>query len=71
VLDFAPMNWHTIGQGALSGFASAALVDFAAFRSWKSVQEAREYSWGLAAWRWFQGAVIGAVMATGFGAVTG
>lgn len=63
------MNWHTIGQGALSGFATAALVDFAAFRSWKSVQEARQYDWKIAGWRWFQGIVVGALMAAGFGMV--
>lgn len=46
-------------RAALSGVIVAAAVDFAAFRSWKSFQEARTYDWGVAAWRWFQGAVIG------------
>ena len=50
-----------LAHGALVGCLTAAIVDFQAFRSWKSFEEARQYSWGLALWRWFQGAVIGAV----------
>lgn len=56
---------HHIVAGAISGLISAAVVDFGAFRSWKSFQEAREYSWGTAAWRWFQGAVTGGLVAAG------
>jgi hypothetical protein len=55
-------------QGALTGALSAAGIDFQAFRAWKSFDEARHYSWGLAAWRWFQGAVVGAITGAGYGA---
>lgn len=61
---------HPIVAGAITGTVSAALVDFAAFRSWKSAQDALGYQWKLAAWRWFQGAVSGAVAALGLGTVT-
>jgi hypothetical protein len=56
---------NRIVAGAVSGALSAAAADYGAFRSWKSVQEALAYSWGVAIWRWFQGAVIGAVGALG------
>ncbi len=51
--------------GVITGTLSAAAVDFQAFRSWKSFADARQYSWGLAAFRWFQGAVIGGFSALG------
>ena len=56
---------HPIAAGAVSGLVAAASVDYAAFRSWKTYREATEYDWRLAAWRWFQGAVSGAVAAAG------
>jgi hypothetical protein len=55
--------------GALSGIVVAAQIDYAAFRSWKSVEEAMKYDWKVAAWRWFQGAVGGAIVAAGIGLV--
>lgn len=58
---------NKIVAGAVSGFLAAAVVDFGAFRSWKSVHDAMAYAWGLALWRWFQGAVTGAVSAAGIG----
>lgn len=54
-------------MGAGTGFASAAKTDFDAFKSFKSVEEFASYSWKLAAWRWLQGAFIGAVTASPFG----
>lgn len=51
--------------GAVSGALSAAIIDIQAFRSWKNVQEALAYDWGVAIWRWFQGAVLGVVGAAG------
>lgn len=57
-------------QGAVTGMATAGLVDFAAFRSWKSFDDARQYDWGIALWRWFQGAVVGALTGFGFGLTT-
>lgn len=56
-------------HGALSGLVSAALVDFAAFRSWSSFHDAATYQWGTALWRWLQGAVVGAVTGAGYGAL--
>jgi len=53
--------------GALAGFIAAALVDFNAFRTWKSVDDAMRYDWKLAGWRWAQGAISGALVAAGIG----
>lgn len=53
-------------QGALTGFVSAAIVDFAAFRSWKSWQDGLAYSWSIATLRWVQGIVGGLLAAAGF-----
>ena len=56
-------------RAALIGVVTAAGVDFAAFKKWQSFDEAASYGWGLAAWRWFQGALTGLAMALGFGSV--
>jgi len=56
--------------GALSGLLAAAVVDIGAFRAWKNVNEAMAYDWKTAAWRWFQGAVSGALMAAGVAGVS-
>lgn len=53
------------GRGALQGAIVAASADYAAFRSWKRLDDAFSYDWGVAAWRWFQGAVVGAVTRLG------
>lgn len=53
-------------NGAFTGFLIAAWIDYKAFRSWKSFDEAKKYAWRIAVWRWFQGAVVGAVAALGF-----
>jgi len=65
------MNWKLIGIGALTGLGGAAKADWDAFRSWKSFQDARRYNWGIAAWRWFQGAAIGAMGASALGPILG
>ena len=54
-------------MGAITGALSAAKTDFDAFRKWQSFKEAAAYGWPIALWRWFQGAVIGAVSALGLG----
>jgi len=54
-------------QGAISGAVAAALIDFAAFRSWKSFNDALSYTWSIALFRWVQGAVVGAVTSLGLG----
>lgn len=57
--------------GAFSGVAAAASVDFAAFRTWKTWQDGISYDWGIATFRWFQGAILGAATGLGIGAITG
>lgn len=47
--------------GALTGAGGAARADYHAFKTWNSVADAKAYNWSVAAWRWFQGAVTGAV----------
>ena len=54
-------------HGALTGWASAAGVDYHAFSQWKSLDEAKKYNWSTAIWRWIQGAITGAVTGTGLG----
>jgi hypothetical protein len=56
--------------GALAGLLSAAAVDFQAFRSWKSFNDAVTYDWTIALWRWFQGAAVGALAAAGIAGVS-
>ncbi len=60
------MNWAKIGLDALKGALVAAAVDFGAFKKWKSFDDALKYEWGLAIWRWFQGAVVGVAVGAGF-----
>ena len=60
---------HPVTRGAIAGILTAAAVDIQAFRAFKSWEEAATYGWGIAAFRWFQGAVIGALAALGLGAV--
>ena len=55
--------------GAMAGLTAAAVVDFGAFRSFKSLDDALAYDWKLAAWRWFQGAVSSGLGNTLFQAV--
>lgn len=66
-MTFLDFLHHPLTQGALTGLLAAAAVDFAAFRNWKSFNDAASYSWGVAAFRWFQGAVVGLVTAAGLG----
>lgn len=62
---------HPIMKGTLVGILSAASVDYAAFRSWKSFHDVHDYAWGLAVFRWCQGAVVGALSSAGLGALLG
>lgn len=61
--------YAAIFHGALTGWASAAVVDYHAFATWKSFSDAKAYNWGTAAFRWVQGAVTGAVAGAGLGAL--
>lgn len=65
------MNWHPIILGALSGALSAARIDYVAFQSWQSFHDFAIYDWRTAAFRWLQGAIVGAVGASGFTALLG
>lgn len=58
-------------RAALIGTLTAAAVDFQTFRAWKSLEEAKTYAWGVAAWRWFLGAITGVASGFGLGAVFG
>lgn len=51
--------------GGLVGLVAAAKIDYEAFQSWQSVDEALSYNWGVAGWRWFKGFVAGVVAASG------
>ena len=50
--------------GALSGFASAFLVDL---NAWKSNEAMEHFNWALAIKRWLAGAVSGALTGLGLG----
>ncbi len=52
-------------KGALSGALAAAVVDFHAFMSFKSPTDVKNYNWGVAAFRWLQGAITGALVGGG------
>lgn len=57
--------------GVVTGIISAAGVDLVAFRSWKSFDDASQYDWYLAAWRWFQGATFGLLSTAGIAGLAG
>lgn len=59
---------HALVAAAINGAVVAARTDIAAFASWKRFDDAMAYDWGVALWRWFQGAVLGALIALGMGA---
>lgn len=59
------MNWKAIAIGAAGGALTAARVDYSSFKGWKSFSDAYRYEWNLAAWRWLQGAIVGAITAGG------
>ena len=59
-----------IVHGAISGAIAGAVVDFHAFLTFKSFADVKGYLWGVAAFRWLQGAVAGAVTAAGIAGVS-
>lgn len=61
---------HPVTQGIISGALTAAVVDFSAFRSWRSVHDAVTYDWETALFRWVQGALVGAVASFSVSTVT-
>jgi hypothetical protein len=61
---------HPISRGAVAGLVAAAVVDFHAFMTWKQFDDLKQYDWGTALFRWFQGAITGAMTGAGFTAVS-
>ena len=61
--DWPSVLRHPVVVGTITGFVGAARVDYLAFQNAKSLDEMLAYSWKVALWRWFQGAVGGAVVA--------
>ena len=45
------------------GALAAARIDYVAFQAWKTPGEALAYDWKIAAWRVFQGALMGLIAA--------
>ncbi len=64
-MTFASVIASPVFKGIVSGVLAAAVVDFHAFNGFKSFTDFTEYDWKIAAFRWFQGAVAGAV--SGYG----
>ena len=62
---------HHALLGAAGGLVPAAREDWRAFKTWQDWHVAAEYNWNTALWRWFQGALIGAVSATFLGSMLG
>lgn len=58
---------HPLVRAVITGIVTAMAVDFQAFRSWQSVEDAQQYAWGVAVWRWVLGAVTGLFTGLGFG----
>ncbi len=69
------MTWHDFFQnnlvkGALSGLLAAVVVDIHAFTKWRDYDKFSEFNYKLMLTRWLQGAVMGALGALGYNAVT-
>lgn len=61
-MDFLLNLWREPHvRGAIGGALIAARIDYLAFQAMKDPAQFVAYNWKIAAWRWFQGAVIGAV----------
>jgi len=64
-----PYLVHPLARSVLAGVIAAAAIDIAAFRAWKSWDDATRYDWRTASFRWVQGAVIGLLAGLGLAAV--
>ncbi len=70
-MTYLMMIWHSpLFRAALTGALVAARMDYNAFASFKTIKDMETYSWSIAAFRWFQGAVVGFMAATGFNALS-
>lgn len=70
-MDFAQIFSHPVVIASLFSAAAAARTDYEAFKSWDEWRDIKTYKWKTALWRWFQGAVIGAVGASAIGTLLG
>ena len=71
LLGYVMMVLHSsVFHNALMGAVSAAAVDYHAFTTWHSFKDVEGYNWGVAAFRWVQGAVVGVVAGLGLGLVS-
>jgi hypothetical protein len=72
MLEFlnAVMHSHAF-QGVVIGVSSAAATDYHAFKAFRSWDDLVRYRWGLAMFRWFQGAVIGILSGSVLGSYLG
>lgn len=57
------MLHNPIVLAALGGWATAATVDWQAFKKFQSWHDLAEFGWGTATFRWVQGIVLGAAPA--------
>lgn len=62
---------HHLLLGAVSGLVPAVKSDYEVFTTWRDFHQAATYDWGVASWRWFQGAIMGAVSGLLVGGVIG
>ena len=69
LLAIVALAHHPLMHAAIAGAIAAAGTDLLAFRSWQSWHEFTTYRWSVASFRWFQGAVTGALAFAGLGAV--
>lgn len=73
-MDFAAVHLflqRPIVAAAVAGAISAAVVDYGAFRSWKSFDDLKTFNFKMALFRWIQGAVTGAIGASSYSALVG
>jgi hypothetical protein len=56
------MDWKKIAGYAIAGFLAAVLVDL---RTWLRTEPREQFDWKLAATRWVEGAVSGAMVGMG------
>lgn len=63
------LSHSPIVHGAITGALASAVVDFQAFKTWTTFHDFVTFNWATAAFRWLQGAVLGAVAGVGLGAL--
>lgn len=69
-MDLTSWLAHPIARGALSGLLAAVAIDYLEFRRWTKWQDAAEFDWSLASFRWVKGLIAGAVGSLGVEVIT-